>query len=445
MNYYFFICVLLFIVGTIIIYYFGKLNFNKNTHNYEGCQCSSINGEFCRYCTINDQNCARKQEERQQQQQQQQLQQQLQYQQQRKQINEQYQQQQQQYQKFQPLVNTRGLSSTQPLKLNETQMAEIRLKERIKLYSLMVRREIPGDGNCQIHSLSDQIYGDLCHSRLIRSNIAQWLRNNKDFKLPNGATLSNFVSEASWEDYCSNMSKNGTWGDHLTLVAAAELYKTNITIISSVASQNSFFIEIKPRIKSDRNIILSHFSEFHYGSLSQMCRIPRDVAKQNHWSISYHFISLNVPTFLPNYTINNKSFSISSIKSLELLLKYRSKSNNNTTTKAPETTTFSLKNSNSNYNLNSISEYSNLNNNSTSLARSSSCSCNSNDSNMSSGSSGCNNKKKELKSPPNYILLHLKTLNIGNIQETLDKFHSNRADHPKITLNNKEMSQVFKY
>ncbi|EGC29309.1 hypothetical protein DICPUDRAFT_159121 [Dictyostelium purpureum] len=305
MNYYFIICVLLFIVGTIIIYYFGKLNFNKNTHNYDGCQCSSINGEFCRSCTINDQNCARKKEERQQQQQEQlqqlnqllqqqkqqqqqqqqlqhiqQLQQQLQYQQHRKLINEQYQQQQQQYQKFQPLVNTRGLSSTQPLKLNETQMAEIRLKERIQLYSLMVRREIPGDGNCQIHSLSDQIYGDLCHSRLIRSNIAQWLRNNKDFKLPNGASLSNFVSEASWEDYCSNMSKNGTWGDHLTLVAAAELYKTNITIISSVASQNSFFIEIKPRIKSDRNIILSHFSEFHYGSLSQMCRTPRDVAKQ---------------------------------------------------------------------------------------------------------------------------------------------------------------------
>ncbi|EGC32357.1 hypothetical protein DICPUDRAFT_81799 [Dictyostelium purpureum] len=218
---------------------------------------------------------------------------------------------------------------------------------------------------------------------------------------------------------------------------------------------------------------------------------------KKHWGISYHFISLNVPTFLPNYTINKKSFSISSIKSLELLLKYRvniiepynininfnnnnnnttvassssfslknsnsnnytitvalafslknsySKSNNNTTTTAPEPTTFSLQNSNSNYNLNSISEYSNLNNNSISLARSASCSsndsngssgsssssasCNSNDSN---GSSGCNNKNKKLKSPI-YILLHLKTLNIGNIQETLDKFSSNRADYPKIT------------
>ncbi|EGC32361.1 hypothetical protein DICPUDRAFT_81808 [Dictyostelium purpureum] len=109
-----------------------------------------------------------------------------------------------------------------------------------------------------------------------------------------------------------------------------------------------------------------------------------------------------------------------------------SKSNNNTTTAAPDPTTVSLQNSYSKYNLNSIGEYSNLNNNSISLARSASCS--SNDSNESSR----NLIKEELKSPPNYILLHLKTLNIGNIQETLDKFHSNIADHPKITYEAKK-------
>ncbi|EGC39062.1 hypothetical protein DICPUDRAFT_75354 [Dictyostelium purpureum] len=163
-----------------------------------------------------------------------------------------------------------------------------------------------------------------------------------------------------------------------------------------------------------------------------------------------YFLSMNVQTFLPNYTINKKiniiepynininninnnnntktdsssssSFSLNNSNNnnytTTVALAFRLKnsySNNNTTTAAPEPTTFSLKNSNSNYNLNSsISEYINLNNNSTSLARSASCSsissCNSNDSNGSSSSSGCNNKNK-----------------------TLDKFHSNRADHPKIT------------
>ncbi|EGC28268.1 hypothetical protein DICPUDRAFT_160419, partial [Dictyostelium purpureum] len=70
---------------------------------------------------------------------------------------------------------------------------------------------------------------------------------------------------------------------------------------------------------------------------------------------------MNVPTFLPNYTINNKSFSISSIKSLELLLKYRvniiepysininnNNNNNNNTTAALSSSSFSLNNSNNN-------------------------------------------------------------------------------------------------
>ncbi|EGC28730.1 hypothetical protein DICPUDRAFT_85197 [Dictyostelium purpureum] len=145
-----------------------------------------------------------------------------------------------------------------------------------------------------------------------------------------------------------------------------------------------------------------------------------------------YFLSMNVQTFLPNYTINKKiniiepynininninnnnnttsasssssSFSLNNSNNnnytTTVALAFRLKnsySNNNTTTAAPEPTTFSLKNSNSNYNLNSsISEYINLNNNSTSLARSASCSsissCNSNDSNGSSSSSGCNNK-----------------------------------------------------
>ncbi|EGC30126.1 hypothetical protein DICPUDRAFT_83915 [Dictyostelium purpureum] len=159
-------------------------------------------------------------------------------------------------------------------------------------------------------------------------------------------------------------------------------------------------------------------------------------------------------------------FSISSIKSLELLLKYRvniiepyninvnnNNNNNNTTaassssfslnnsinyttealafslknsyrnnnkTTTPEPSTYILKNNSIN-NLNSISEYSNLNNNSTSLARSASC------------SRQLNLIKEELKSSPIYILLHSKTLNIGNIQEALDRFNSNRADYPKIT------------
>ncbi|EGC32306.1 hypothetical protein DICPUDRAFT_155763 [Dictyostelium purpureum] len=165
------------------------------------------------------------------------------------------------------LVNSNGKLSLDPTPLNETEKAYIRLNERIELYQLMPKKEIPGDGNCQMHALSDQIFGDLEHSVIIRNNIVDWLRQNKGFYLPNGETLSEFVTTNSWEEYCDSMSKNGTWGDHLTLVAAAEIYKKNISIISSVESQSSSFIEITPSIKCENGILLSHFAEFHYGSL----------------------------------------------------------------------------------------------------------------------------------------------------------------------------------
>jgi hypothetical protein len=34
-------------------------------------------------------------------------------------------------------------------------------RERMELYNLKERRTIPGDGNCQMYSLSDQLYGTL--------------------------------------------------------------------------------------------------------------------------------------------------------------------------------------------------------------------------------------------------------------------------------------------
>ncbi|EGC29451.1 hypothetical protein DICPUDRAFT_84523 [Dictyostelium purpureum] len=168
------------------------------------------------------------------------------------------------------LVNSFGKLCLQPPQLSEVEKAHKRLNKRLELYQLMERREIPGDGNCQMHALSDQLYGNLNHSRAIRNIIVTWLRKNRGFSLSNGATLSEFVTTTSWDQYCNNMSKNGTWGDHLTLVAAAEIFRINISIISSVETQSNFVTEITPSKKSDHGILLSHFAEFHYGSLCQL-------------------------------------------------------------------------------------------------------------------------------------------------------------------------------
>jgi len=155
-----------------------------------------------------------------------------------------------------------------PLQSKEVELAQKRLDERLELYLLKNSKEIPGDGNCQMHALSDQIYGDISHSQEIRKTIVEWLKKNKDFQLPNGATLNQFVNNNNWDDYCAEMAKLGNWGDHLTLLAAAEIYGMKISIISSVESTSNFFIEIIPtKIKKEQVLLLSHYAEFHYGSL----------------------------------------------------------------------------------------------------------------------------------------------------------------------------------
>jgi len=79
------------------------------------------------------------------------------------------------------------------------------------------------------------------------------------------------VHDLTWENYCAKMLKEGEWGDHLTLIAASEVFKTKIIIISSIPGDN-FVIDIPTfsQIRDDRTIILSHYAEFHYGSVHLM-------------------------------------------------------------------------------------------------------------------------------------------------------------------------------
>ncbi|EGC28519.1 hypothetical protein DICPUDRAFT_85394 [Dictyostelium purpureum] len=327
-----------------------------------------------------------------------------------------------------------------------------------------------------------------------KSKIGLWFLNWLIFALPSAYQLR--VAESKKIDFIGPLVSD------LKILKSKNKNKILIKLkhkIIGLYSQKKIWNLLEIKLKTNRDVnLISLLYEKKKEQLHMFDLVECAYFLDNIEALEY-FLSMN--------------FSISSIKSLELLLKYRvniiepynininnknnnnnttaassssfslnnsnsnnytttvtlafslknsySNSNKNTTTAAPEPTTFSLKNSNSNYNLNNISEYSNINNNSISLARSASCSsissCNSNVINGSSCSSGCNNKnnnsflinngnitlpppssyrnliKEELKSSPIYILL-LKTLNIGNIQKALDKFHSNRADHPKITL-----------
>jgi len=144
-----------------------------------------------------------------------------------------------------------------------------RLKERMELFGLREKVIVPGDGNCQFAAISDQLYNDFDHAPMLRRMAVEWLSRNRDWDVGNNEPICRFVY-MDFDEYLAEMSRPGIWGDHLTLVAISEMLHVKISIISSVENDSSFFTEIKPRIvdNEDQVLLLSHFAEYHYGSLT---------------------------------------------------------------------------------------------------------------------------------------------------------------------------------
>jgi len=150
-----------------------------------------------------------------------------------------------------------------------------RLLERFRLFGVREKRSIDGDGNCQFAAISDQLFNNPKLHLEIRRIIVYWLRRNQNYEVEKGVRLIDFLETecfGSWEGYCDYMSKEQVWGDHMTLIAATEVFKCTILILSSVqtgASSDPITVIEPKKASSDRVILLSHLHELHYGSLTQ--------------------------------------------------------------------------------------------------------------------------------------------------------------------------------
>lgn len=138
-----------------------------------------------------------------------------------------------------------------------------RLVTNLKLYSL-IEKEVKGDGNCQFRALSDQLYHSSSHHGELRQQVVKQLRSTPE-------VYKGFVDD-DFGSYCHQMGKNGTWGDHITLQAAADAYASRILIVSSF--QEECIIEILPTKQAklpkqpgSRTLFLSFWHEVHYGSV----------------------------------------------------------------------------------------------------------------------------------------------------------------------------------
>lgn len=145
--------------------------------------------------------------------------------------------------------------------------AHARLMARLEAAGMKQKSVIPGDGNCQFHSISDQLFDTLEQSAWVRAKIVEWLRSHGDWELPdNGARLRDFAYE-EWDAYCNNMARPGIWGDHLTLTAASHLFGVRIVLFSSI-EDNNYVTEYLPAVITSPTVLyLCHYAEYHYGSV----------------------------------------------------------------------------------------------------------------------------------------------------------------------------------
>ena len=78
--------------------------------------------------------------------------------------------------------------------------------------------------------------------------------------------MFNFVSGyPSWREYLQSMAKDGTWGDHVVLFAAANYFQTAIRIISSL--DREILVHTEHAVADPTPLVLGHIHELHYVSL----------------------------------------------------------------------------------------------------------------------------------------------------------------------------------
>ncbi|CAM8933027.1 unnamed protein product [Rhodiola kirilowii] len=149
-----------------------------------------------------------------------------------------------------------------------------RLLDRLKLYEL-VELKVQGDGNCQFRALSDQFYRDPDHHKIVRQQVVDQLKAYPE--------LYEGYVPMSFGEYLKKISRNGEWGDHVTLQACADWYGVKIFVLTSF--KETCYIEILPHIeKSKRVIFLSFWAEVHYNSIYPEGEFPEsELKKKKKW------------------------------------------------------------------------------------------------------------------------------------------------------------------
>jgi OTU-like cysteine protease/SEC-C motif len=134
-------------------------------------------------------------------------------------------------------------------------------------YSIL---EMSADGNCLFRSLSDQLNHDQGHRwhSVIRKAVCDFIESHKDdfavFLVLDDDDCKDEEDACDFESYCKKMRQDGEWGGNLELVAAARLYRRNITVFSNTSAMR---IPHGQKQSSGPDLLLSYHDNDHYNSV----------------------------------------------------------------------------------------------------------------------------------------------------------------------------------
>lgn len=138
-----------------------------------------------------------------------------------------------------------------------------------------------GDGNCQFRSIAYGLYGDQGYHNIVRQRVINTMLVNRSY-------YEGFLGD-EFTTYLNEMSRNGVWGDELTLRAACEHYGIAINVITD--EKANWFIRYIPQTcrqaEMDKwEIFLAYISPVHYnfikkGNVGYALRTMSSIKRKN--------------------------------------------------------------------------------------------------------------------------------------------------------------------
>jgi len=156
-----------------------------------------------------------------------------------------------------------GAGLTSPSREEAIMLGKRLLAERLECLQ-MDMREMDDDGNCQFRALSYELFGTQDRHKEVRQLATRHMEKSPDLY------QVFFEEEHEFKTYLEGMTKNGVWGDELTLRAVADAIGVKIHVVTS--QDENWYLQYEPASPSMRELYLAYISPIHYNTLEpSMC------------------------------------------------------------------------------------------------------------------------------------------------------------------------------